>query len=227
MAGTAGAFFTFKVGHVGPHLRVQRVDDHLPVRRPRDLDPAVDQARGGVRALPGDIIADVLSLGEEVREDTAVDLGLADDAALEKGLASRVEGALEEGEEGEGLRGEDLALVVLDLAEDIDALEDGIGGGHDGGGSGGCPFFQESCRVQDETVGSNGADQCKLYRDGSLGFGRKQIGFLNWPGDVWKEEGRKGEDDVTMTPREKKNGINAEVERLRPGAQAVTRYSKK
>lgn len=86
----------------------------------------------------------MLGLGEEVREDATVDLGLADDAALEEVLAASVEGALEEGEEGEGLRGKDPALVVLDLTKDVDALEDGIGGGHCGGGSAGFLSFNKS-----------------------------------------------------------------------------------
>lgn len=40
---------------------------------------------------------------------------------------------MEKGEEGEGLGREDLALVVLDLSRDVNALEDGFGGGHFGG----------------------------------------------------------------------------------------------
>jgi hypothetical protein len=52
----------------------------------------------------------VARLGEEVRQDAAVQLGLAQLAALQEVLAGRVEGALEEGEEGQGLRRQDLAL---------------------------------------------------------------------------------------------------------------------
>jgi hypothetical protein len=77
----------------------------------------------------------VLGLGEEVRELAAVELSLADLAALEQGFPGRVEGAVEEGEEGEGVGGQDLAVRLVDLAENVDALEDGFGVGHVGEGS--------------------------------------------------------------------------------------------
>ena len=50
-----------------PHLgaRVQRVDRHLPVGRPGDLDPAVDQAGRGLGDPPGRVLADVLGLRQE------------------------------------------------------------------------------------------------------------------------------------------------------------------
>ena len=72
----------------------------------------------------------MLGLRKEVEEGAPVEVSLADLAALEELLAAAVEGALEEGEEGEGLGSEDLALVVLDGTEDVDALEDGFGRGH-------------------------------------------------------------------------------------------------
>lgn len=75
-------------------------------------------------------------LGEEVGQDAAVELGLAQLAALQEVLARRVEGALEEGEEGQGLRRQDLALRLLHGAEDGDALEDVVGGSHGCGGGG-------------------------------------------------------------------------------------------
>ena len=121
---------TLKISHVGPDIGVQGVDDHLAVGRARDLDAAVDEARGGGGALPCRVVADVLGLGQEVGEGALVQLGLADLAALEEGLAGWVEGALEQGEEGQGLRGQDLALRLLDRAEDGDALEDGLVAGH-------------------------------------------------------------------------------------------------
>lgn len=121
---------TLEISHVGPDIGVQGVDHHLAVGGARDLDAAVDEARGGRRALPCGVLADVLGLGEEVGERALVELGLADLAALEEGLAGAVEGALQEGEEGEGLGGQDLALRLLDGAEDADALEDGLAAGH-------------------------------------------------------------------------------------------------
>lgn len=52
-----------------------------------------------------------------------VDLGLAVDAALQERLASGIEGAVEDGQEGAGVFGEDLAGVGVDGAEDDDVLE--------------------------------------------------------------------------------------------------------
>jgi hypothetical protein len=68
----------------------------------------------------------VCGLGKEIREYASVNLGLASHAALEKLLATGVERSVEEGQEGEGLGCEDLLVLLLDLARDLDALEDGI-----------------------------------------------------------------------------------------------------
>lgn len=121
---------TLEIGHVSVDVGVQGVNDHLAVGGAGDLDAAVDQTRGRGSSLPCGVLTDVLGLGEEVGQNTPVKLGLANLAALEEGLASVVEGAVQEGEEGEGLGGEDLAVDIVDLAEDGDALEDGVGGSH-------------------------------------------------------------------------------------------------
>lgn len=120
---------TLKIGHVGPDISIQRIDNHLSVRRARNLNASIDESRGRRSALPGGIVADVLCLGEEIGQDAAVELGLANLAALEQRLASGVEGAVEESEECESLRGEDLFVLRLDSAEDGDALEDSVGHG--------------------------------------------------------------------------------------------------
>jgi hypothetical protein len=121
---------TFEIGHVSPHISIQGIDDHLAVRRARDLDAAVDQARGRRRAFPCWVIADVLGLWQKVREGALVELSLAEPAALEEGLAGRVERALQQREESKGLGRQDLALRLLDGAEDVDALKDGLVAGH-------------------------------------------------------------------------------------------------
>lgn len=121
---------TFEIGHICPHVRVQCIHDHLPVRRPRDLDPPVNQAGRRWGTLPGGIVADVLGLGQEVWEGALVELGLADLAALQQLLASVVERTVQQGKESEGLRSKDLAMLLLDGAEDVDALEDGVGRCH-------------------------------------------------------------------------------------------------
>lgn len=125
---------TLKIGHISPHVRVERVDHHLPVRRARDLDAAVHEARGGRRALPRGVLADVPGLWQEVGQGTLVELGLAELSPLEEVLACGVEGAVEEGDEGEGLGRQDLLVLLLDGAEHTDALEDVFHGSH------GCGF---------------------------------------------------------------------------------------
>jgi len=66
----------------------------------------------------------MLGLRQEIEEVALVELGLADDAALEQGLAGGVEGAVEDGEEDGGFLAEDLAGVVVEGAEDVDVVED-------------------------------------------------------------------------------------------------------
>jgi hypothetical protein len=68
----------------------------------------------------------VLGLWEEIRKLATVDISLALLATLEESAAGCVEGAVQQGEEGEGIGGEDLAVDIVDLAEDGDALEDGV-----------------------------------------------------------------------------------------------------
>ena len=121
---------TLEIGHVRPHIAVQCIDNHLPVRGASDLDPAVDQARSGRCTLPCGIITNVLGLGEEIREDALVNLGLAIVSPFEQGLASGVERTLEEGKKREGRRSKDLAMSLADVAEDGDAREDSVRSSH-------------------------------------------------------------------------------------------------
>lgn len=72
----------------------------------------------------------MLGLREEVRKNIAVKLSLASLATLKEVLAALVEGAVQEGEKGEGLGGEDLAVDVVDFARDGHALEDGFDRSH-------------------------------------------------------------------------------------------------
>lgn len=124
---------TLKISHVCPDIRVQRVDDHLAICGTGDFHTAVDETRSWGSTLPGIVLTNVLCLGQEVGEVTLVNLGLAVDTALEEGLASRVEGAVEDGEEGTGVLGEDLASFRAHIAEDDDVLELGIDLHHGGG----------------------------------------------------------------------------------------------
>lgn len=124
---------TLEISHVGPDIRVQGVDDHLAVGGTGDLNTAVDETGSGRGALPGVILTDVLGLGEEVGQMTLVDLGLAVNSTLQESFAGRVEGAVQDGEEGTGILGEDLAGLLGDGAQDGDILHLGIDLTHDGG----------------------------------------------------------------------------------------------
>lgn len=76
----------------------------------------------------------MLRLGQKVRQHAPIELRLTQLTFLEEVLALAVEAAVQESEEGKGLGGEDLAVGVVDFAEDADALEDGVCcGGHFGG----------------------------------------------------------------------------------------------
>lgn len=124
---------TLKISHVSPDIRVQRVDNHLAICGTGDFHTAVDETRSRGSTLPGIVLTNVLCLGQEVGEVALVNLGLAVDTALEEGLASRVEGAVEDGEEGTGVLGEDLASFRAHIAEDDDVLELGVDLHHGGG----------------------------------------------------------------------------------------------
>lgn len=122
---------TFKVGHVGPDIGVQGVDDHLAVRWAGDLNTAVDETRSWRGTLPGIVLTDVLGLGQEVEKVSSVNLSLALDAALEQSLAGGVEGAVQQSQEGHGLLAEDLAGFVAHVAQDGNILQLSLDGSHD------------------------------------------------------------------------------------------------
>ena len=119
-----------KVGHVGPDVGVEGVDDHLAVRGAGDLDAAVAETRSRGRTLPCGVLTDVLGLGEEVGENSLVQLSLANLAALKELLARLVEGAVQKSDKGKSLGSQDLPLVILHLARDGHALEKRLDGSH-------------------------------------------------------------------------------------------------
>ncbi|KAI6775412.1 hypothetical protein HG530_002170 [Fusarium avenaceum] len=121
---------TLEIGHVSIDIRVERVHNHLPVSGAGDLNTAVHQTRSRSGTFPCGVLADVLGLREEVRKNTAVKLSLASLATLKEDLTALVERAVQEGEKGEGLGGEDLAVDVVDFARDGHALEDGFDRSH-------------------------------------------------------------------------------------------------
>jgi hypothetical protein len=53
---------TFEIRHVGPNIRVQGVDNHLPVGGTGDLYPSVHQPGRRVGSSPCGVVPDVLGL---------------------------------------------------------------------------------------------------------------------------------------------------------------------
>jgi hypothetical protein len=119
-----------EISHISIDIRVERIHNHLPISGAGDLNTAIHQTRSRSGTFPCGVLADVLGLREEVRKNTAVKLSLASLATLEEDLAALVEGAVQEGEKSEGLRGEDLAVDVVDFARDGHALEEGFDRSH-------------------------------------------------------------------------------------------------
>jgi hypothetical protein len=87
-----------EVGH--EHLRagVQRVDDHLALDRPGDLDAAILQRGRYRRDLPVRL-ADRTRFGQEVRQPACIERALAFGAPREQGAAGRIEAPVQRGQE--------------------------------------------------------------------------------------------------------------------------------
>jgi len=115
---------TLEVGHVGPDVRVQGVDDHLPVSRSGNLNSAIDETWSWWCSPPCVILADVLSLWQKVELGALVELHLADLTSLEKVLARGIESTVEESKESSGILRQDGASLVIERSKDLDVLED-------------------------------------------------------------------------------------------------------
>jgi hypothetical protein len=118
---------TLEISHVRPHVRVQRVHNHLAICWAGNLDSPVDQAGRWGCAFPCGVLADVFGLWEEVEQVALVELGLSDHASLEERLPALVECAVEKGEEDGSILAENVSVLVVQLAEDVDLAEDGVG----------------------------------------------------------------------------------------------------
>lgn len=128
-----GGVHTLKVGHVGPDIRIQSIDDHLAVGRACDLDAPVHQSRRWRSTLPRLIVADMPRLGEEVEQLPLVKLGLANYTSLQEGFPALVECAVQQREEDGGIFAEDVPVLVVQGAEDVDLAQLRVGrGSHDG-----------------------------------------------------------------------------------------------
>ena len=110
-----------EVGHedVGP--RVEGIDDHLPLGRPRDLDPATLEVPGNGRDRPPRL-ADGAGLGEEVGAGAAVERGLTRGARLEQGGPRRAELPLEPRHELERGRCQDGRAPTRDRGANLDIV---------------------------------------------------------------------------------------------------------
>ena len=108
-----------EVGHEPARAGVQRVDDHLAVDGPGDLDAAVAQVGRGWSDLPV-ALADLARLGQEVHA-LAGGQPRAPLAARGEQLApAAVERAVQPGDERERLVGQHLGLAPLGLARQLD-----------------------------------------------------------------------------------------------------------
>ena len=110
----------FEVGHEARGAAVQRVDDHLAIDRAGNLDPPVGEvsrcARDGPVAL-----ADRLGLGPEGRILAGIDACLECRAGLEQTPPLVAEAALQHGDEGAGLVGQDVGEAGDGGSTDLDS----------------------------------------------------------------------------------------------------------
>ena len=117
---TASARFTCPSTTFDQVGDVERVDDHLPVDGPRDLDLALAQVGRGGRDAP----VALRGLLEEARQLARVERLLAPEPLAEEAPALAVEARVERGDELKRLGREDLARATFERAEDRDS------GGH-------------------------------------------------------------------------------------------------
>ena len=103
---------------------VERVDDHLAFHRAGDLNAAVLQVGGDRGDLPV-AVADVFGLLQEVGQPAAVELFLDLLAARHQLVAAGAEGALQLGDKGERVGGEDFVVAGLEFAADFHAFRQG------------------------------------------------------------------------------------------------------
>ena len=124
-----GRVRVLEVRHVHRRAGVERVDHHLPVGRPGDLDLAHLEIGRRRRHAPR-AVADRAGLREEVEQTARAQLGLSCRARREQLFAGRLERARQVGDELDRLRREDLAGSLDGGAADVDALADRRGHDH-------------------------------------------------------------------------------------------------
>lgn len=119
---SGASHITFKIGHVSPNVRVESVDDHFPVRGSGYLNSAIHQTRRWLSAPPVLVVANVLSLREEIWQVSVICVDLTLLAELEKVLAGRLETAMQDCKEVDGFLGEDSARGFVAGAKDGDTV---------------------------------------------------------------------------------------------------------
>jgi hypothetical protein len=108
------------IRHEHLRARVERVDDHLAIGRPRDLDATVLQIRRDRRHAPLRV-ANLLRVRQEVRQLARIDQALAFLARREQLAHAIAVTPREIGDELERRRGENAVVLGLERAADLDA----------------------------------------------------------------------------------------------------------
>ncbi len=110
-----------EIGHIDVGAGIECVDHHLAVDRPGELDAAVLQILGDRRDLPV-AVAHLLRLGKEIGQLAGVEAPLPLAPAREQALPRGVEAAVQVGDEGKRVAGEDFVVTRAGRAAHDDAL---------------------------------------------------------------------------------------------------------
>ncbi len=115
-----------EVGHIAVGARIEGVDDHLAIHRAGDLHAATLQRLGQRGDFPV-ALAHRPSLGEEIGFFTGVEAGSAGRTGRQQGLTTRLESAVQLGDEGQRVGSEDAVEARLQRGVQGDALRGGRG----------------------------------------------------------------------------------------------------
>ncbi len=138
LVGPVRRVAVLEVRHVAVGPRVQRVDDHLAVDRPGDLDAAALQV--GRQRRDGPVtLAHLARLGQEVELPAGIERTGELDARREQFAAARLEPAVQHRDQRERLRAQHRLLGRRDGSGDLQA-----GGGLEGHGDLTRPVFRPS-----------------------------------------------------------------------------------
>ena len=116
----------FETGHEAVRAAVERVDHHLAVTRPGDLDAPIGQICRGGAHLPAAIVTDRRIFGRKADEAFLVDPRLPLIPRTQQGQPGRIVHAMQLGDEGQRLGGKDGLVTGLHGALDLDTGKGGI-----------------------------------------------------------------------------------------------------